>query len=359
MDTYALLGTLVLEDRLVPDGALIVENGIITYAGRASGTEVPEDTRCVDGLIAPGFVDIHCHGSDGVYCHMDPLAGVKHHFEHGTTGLLLTMYRNVPIPTVHECIDKLKEISKEYTNVLGVHLEGPYLNPEYGSGEGVEVPIVKEEYEALINTGFIRQWTFSPEVPGTIEVIKAVAEAGIVPAIGHSNASPEDVNAACDAGAMIVTHLFDATGSSISPTRYGGTVETTFDFAALVRDDLFYEIICDRNGIHVRPEMTKLAIKTAGIDRIVGITDCVGGSPDDTDVNFVNGELTGSKLTMDKVAKNFYNLGLSIPDVFKVCSLNPACAIGYDHIIGSLEEGKRADVLILNHNLDLLEVHKA
>lgn len=359
MDTYALRGTLVLEDKLVPDGALIVENGKVKYAGRASGTVVPEDARSVDGLIAPGFVDIHCHAGGAYYCHENPREVANHHLKHGTTGMLFTMYRNVPVNMMIKYTYEFKELMAELTNVLGVHLEGPYLNPRYGSGEGKDTPIIEAEYKALAESGVIRQWTCSPELAGTEEFIKYISSVGIVPSIGHSNASPEDVARACKAGARITTHLFDATGSAISPTRYGGTIETTFDFAALTQDELFYEIICDRNGVHVRPEMTKLAIKTAGIDRIVGITDCCTGSEDDSDVNFIGDDLTGSKMTMDKVARNFYNLGLSVPDVFKICSLNPAKAIGVDNEIGSLLAGKRADVLILSDSLELQDVLKA
>ena len=359
METYALLGAVVLEDRVVPDGAVIVENGTITYAGRASGICLPENVRETDGLIAPGFIDIHCHAGGEWYCHENPRAVAKYHLEHGSTGMLFTMYRSVPVEMMIKHTYEIKALMPELTNVLGVHLEGPYLNPVYGAGEGVEVPIRKDDYVTLAESGIIRQWTCSPEFDGAEEFIRDIASMGIVPAIGHSNASPEDVNRAVDAGARIVTHLFDATGSSVEPTRCRGTIETSFNTAVMIKDNLYYELICDKNGIHVRPEMAKLAIKTVGVDRIVGITDCCTGSPDDSDVNMLGTDLMGSKMTMNMAAKNFYALGLTVPEVFRVCSLNPAKALGIDGAVGSLAPGKRADILILDRDLELREVLKA
>ena len=117
----------------------------------------------------------------------------------------------------------------------------------------------------------------------------------------------------------------------------------------------------------MRPEMVKLAIKTAGVDRIVGITDSSYGSnpdgtrppEDDYDVSFVNGELAGSKLTMDAVARNFKALGLSLVDVFKIVSENPAKAIRMSDTVGSLREGRHGDVLIIDEDINVKEVIKA
>ena len=144
MDSYTLLGSLVLPDRIVPDGVLEVENGVIKYAGRACGTEIPHGARRVDGLIAPGFVDIHCHAGGKFYCHDNPRAVAAHHLAHGTTSMLFTMYRRIPIADMLKHTLEIKALLPELRNVLGVHLEGPYLNPDYGSGIGVETPVREE-----------------------------------------------------------------------------------------------------------------------------------------------------------------------------------------------------------------------
>ena len=365
---YTVYGRLLLGDSIIEDGAVAVEGGVIKYSGAACGAPVIGEMIYADGIIAPGFVDIHCHGGAGKQAFQDTKHVADHHLAHGTTGMLITFYRDLGHENTVGYINAVKEeMTKEGSNILGVHLEGPYLNPIYGSGGVYETPVDPEKYKEFAASGIIRQWSFAPEVEGTDEFLKYIVSLGIVPAMGHSCASPAEVNAATDGGARIVTHMFDATDASIKPTRWGGTIETTFNCACLLRDELYCEIICDRDGIHVRPEMVKLAIKTAGIDRIVGITDSSYGSnpdgtrppEDDYDVSFVNGELAGSKLTMDAVARNFKALGLSVTDVFKIVSENPAKAIRMSDTVGSLREGRRGDVLIIDEDINVLEIIKA
>lgn len=356
-----LFGNVVFPDR-VEKGCICVENGKIVYAGsRQNAPSAGEVFDFGDRYIAPGFVDIHCHAGGDFWAHENPRQMAAYHLRHGTTGLVCTLYRDVPSEQILQTADQVKALMAEGSNLLGLHLEGPYLNPKYGSGfSGCEKPEVNpSEYLPIAQTAIICQWTFSPEVEGTDGFLRDIVRMGIPAAIGHSAASPEQIKIAEENGARIVTHLFDATGTSVTPTRYGGTIEPSFDCGALLCDRFYYEIICDRGGVHVRPEMLKLAVKTVGIDRIVGITDaCTGDTEDNADVNFVDGELMGSKLTMDAVARNFYALGYSVPEVFRVTSLNPAKAIRKDGEIGSLAVGKRADILILDRELNLCSVYQ-
>lgn len=353
---YAVLGRVVLKDEVVDDGAVVVAGNRIKYAGRRDGVQLPANVYDTKGkIVGPGFVDIHCHGGLEL-AHESPESMARFHLKHGSTGLLCTLYRDLGHDRTVEAINKIKEGMKSCENILGVHMEGPYLNPRYGAGsrEAYLVRPRKEEYMEIIKNGIVKQWTFSPEVDGTDEFLEDIKAAGIVPAIGHSEASPERVREVYRKGARIVTHIFCATGCSISPSRYAGTLEVSFDQAAMLCDDMYYEVICDKNGIHVRHDMIRLLIKTVGIDKIVGVTDCMKAQDDedkdndDEDINFENGEIAGSKLTMLKVARNFLNLGLSIPDVFKVASYNPSCAIGVDDIMGSLEPGKLAKIIIVD-----------
>lgn len=353
----AVLGRVLRKDIIINHGAVVVENGIITYAGEREKATLPEDCLdCKEKIIAPGFVDIHCHAGGAVWAYEDPEQMAEHHLKHGTTSLLCTLYRTLSHEQTLEAIEKITAAKKRCKNILGVHMEGPYLNPKYGSKSGTGEPVDSKKYKQIIDTGAVVQWTFSPEQPETDAFLTDIVKAGITPAIGHSAASPEQVFAACDGGARIITHLTNATGAAISPTRYAGTLEVSFDAAALLREDVYYELICDKNGIHVRYDLMRLILKIAGIDRVCAITDCCTDSEDDTDVNFLDGELMGSKLTMDRAAKNFLNLGLSLCDVFKVCAYNPACAIGMQDKIGSIEKGKRADLLACDEQLNQVEV---
>ena len=355
---FALRGRLLLDGRVLPDGAVLVRSGVIAYSGPAQDAP-PADYERVEGILTPGFVDIHCHAAGQVFAHEDPAAVAEYHLQHGTTGMLLTFYRDLAHEKLLEAVAGVKAAMGPGSNILGAHLEGPWLNPRYGTGHGGTVQVVPAEYEALAATGVIRQWTCAPEVPGAMDFIRYIVKKGIVPAIGHSEASPEQVLAAEAAGARIVTHLFDATGCSRPQTRWAGTLETDFSTAALVCDGLYYEIICDRGGVHVRPEFVKLAIRAAGAERIVGITDCYVGADDGSDVNFDGTDLSGSKLTMDQVARNFLALGLSFPQVFGIVSENPAKALGLEDTVGSLKAGCRGDVLVVDEEIRVQRIYKS
>ncbi|MBE6588099.1 MAG: hypothetical protein E7647_06765 [Ruminococcaceae bacterium] len=357
---YTIYGTVVVGDSVISDGAVAVENSKIVYSGKRSGAPVIGETfDYKDALIVPGFIDIHCHAGGKYWCYEDPKAVADHHFAHGTTSMCETLYRDMSIDETVDAIARIREAMVKCKNIIGVHLEGPYLNPKYGAsvldGEVVADP---SDYMRLFEDGTVIHVSFAPEVKGTDGLLKVLNEKGIVPAIGHSMASYEDVRRAVEGGVKNVTHLFDATGASISPTRWDGTVEVDFNAAVLLCDGLTYELICDEKGIHVRPEMVRLAAKTVGIDNLIGITDACTGTTDDTDINFLDGELNGSKLTMNRVFRNFVNYGFSIPDAVKFTSTNAARLMGLSDR-GSLEAGKLADIAVMDKNYDLIKVYKA
>lgn len=359
LSDFSLRGRLVLGGDIIDDGIVCVKNGVITYSGVSDGAPPHVDAVSTDKIIAPGFVDIHCHAGGKYYAYEDPVSVARHHLEHGSTSMLITFYRDLGHENTLRYINNVKAIMPTEKNVIGVHLEGPYLNPDYGSAAGYQTPVCAEKYRELADTGIIKQWTFAPEIDGTDEFLRYIVSRDIVPAIGHSAASPEQVYAANAGGARVVTHLYDATGTSVSPTRWGGTIETSFCAAALLCDDMYYELICDKRGIHVRPDMVHLTKKIVGTERIVGITDACTGSVDDSDVNFLGDELMGSKMTMDAVARNFAALGFTVPEVFAVTAENPAKAIRMDNEIGSLKVGRHGDVLVVDDNLQLIRIIKS
>lgn len=171
--------------------------------------------------------------------------------------------------------------------------------------------------------------------------------------MGHSEAGVSDVNAAVDLGARVCTHLMDATGTAISPPRYGGTRECGFDEAVMLRDEVICEVIADQRGAHVRHDMIKFILQAVGIDRVAAITDCCAETEGDDDINLVNGELSGSKLTMRMAAKNMQAAtGLPMPALFRLCATNPARAIR-QHDIGSIAKGKRANLVLVDNDFQL------
>ena len=361
-DTYTIYGSVVRDGCVIADGAVCVEKNKIVYSGpRAQAPVVNGVTEVSGGYILPGFIDIHCHAGGAVWSHEDPVRFAAHHLAHGTTGVCCTLYRDLGIDGMLQGIEAIKAAMPEAPSILGVHLEGPYLNPKYGAAtvDG-EIHADPAEYLPLLDTGIVRHSTFAPEVAGTDRYLADLRERGIVGSIGHSAASPEEVEKAVRNGARCVTHLFDATGASISPARWDGTIEVDFNAAALLCDELYYEIICDSKGVHVRPQMLQLVKKLAGVSRIIGVTDACTGSPDDgTDLNFENGELMGSKLTMDQVARNFHAAGFSLPEIAEVTSGNAARLLGLYHKIGSLHPGKQADIVVLREDFTVAQVYKA
>lgn len=363
MNEQALAGTIVLSDRVLKDGLIVFGDGKIKYVGERSGYHAditPENVG--DCLITPGFVDIHCHDALNIIGSVEPEKVATHFLHRGSTSMLLTLYRDIWPKEAMNALERIRTAMKTCPNLMGIHFEGPYMNPKYGSDLGGPRPddTDPKEYLPFMKSGLVKQWTFAPEMPGTDAFLADLCKYGIVAAIGHTEASPEDVKRVCRNGVRLVTHIMDATGTSVTPTRYGGTKEVSFDAAVLLEDNLYYEMILDKNGIHVRHDMARLVLKTVGVDRVVGITDSVRKVPNSSDdeVNLTNGTIVdGSVMAMDNVARNFYRLGLSLPDVFKVVSLNPAKVLHMEDRIGSLAAGKKADILVMNKELQIERIY--
>ena len=173
--------------------------------------------------------------------------------------------------------------------------------------------------------------------------------AGMPLASGLSEADAACVADAVQRGARIAVHLCDATGTAISPSRWEGTLEVSFDVACMLQKELFCEIINDENGVHVRHDMIRFILQAVGLDRVIAVTDACTGAKDDTDVNIVDGDLFGSKLCMKQAARFFrIMIGLTEPECFRVCALNAARALGIDKDVGSLAAGKQANIVLLD-----------
>ena len=361
----ALCGRAVFPDGIRDNWLLGIENGIIVLSCEkdSSGARAfldalaPDKIVCYnDHILAPGLVDIHCHGGNGYLSHHEPLKVMAYHRANGTGAMLQTLYRNLGIDGIYEGELKIEAAMEKDKGILGIHLEGPYLNPGLGSKAGnADMPDPKV-YPKLFAGRQVKHCTFAPELDGACEFCRYIKSLGVAAAMGHSCASVEEVRAATEAGATIVTHLFDATGTSDKGMNIAGTKDLSFDDACMLQDGLYYEIINDKNGIHVRHDMIRLLEKTVGRDRIVGITDCFCAAPEgDEDVNFENGELTGSRMTMIGAARNFLKLGYPLHDVFNITSRNPAIAINMQDKVGSLEVGRYANVLAVSEDLSVFE----
>ncbi|NLB41024.1 MAG: amidohydrolase family protein [Clostridiales bacterium] len=354
----------VLEDSILEDGVILVENDVIKQVGKKGQVSIPENCDILDAkglFVGPGFVDIHCHAGGDVWAHEDPEKMARFQLSGGTTSLNCTIFHDIGEEVAIQAMRKIRKTIESNVpgNIVGVHFEGPFMNPKYGANKHTIRPVDKREYNRFLDefSDLITMWTIAPEIEGAREFITDVHAAGIPLSIGHSEASPEDVFWAVDNGVSICTHILNATGCSISPTRWGGTKEVGFDDAVMLCDNVYCELINDSEGIHVRPEMGRLVVKTVGIDYVVAVTDACTGSVDDTDVNLVNGALYGSKLRMFQAARNFKNNTLlEMVDVFKVCSRNPARAIKIDEQVGTIELGKKANFVVVDDDYNISKV---
>jgi len=372
-------GTIITPFHLVSGKAIIVEKGRIKEivnkedlsTATLTGAEVIEGK---DKFIVPGYIDIHVHGGggsdvmDGDYEAINQIAIAHSHF--GTTSFLpttMTMSKDKIIRSLWSiCKGSIHEAKLRGTGgaeILGIHMEGPYINPEK-KGAQKEDDIKKISIEEFLefnqaSGNLIRLVTIAPEIPGAIGLIKYLYKQGIITSVGHSNATYAQVQAGIQAGLSHVTHTFDAMRGLHH--REPGVVG-----AALTSPELTVEIIAD--GIHIHPIVLKILTKIKEGEKVVLITDAMraAGLKEGTydlggqEVIVTKGQarlkdetLAGSVLTMDKAVKNMVNkIGIQLPKAIQMASFNPARSIGIDDKKGSLEPGKDADIVILNKNLE-------
>ncbi|MBD2848283.1 N-acetylglucosamine-6-phosphate deacetylase [Paenibacillus sp. IB182496] len=361
-------GRVVLPDGVLEDGVLLVEGGLVAACGPAAQVSLPASARRVDaqGLyVGPGLIDMHCHGGGGVWAWEDPYRMALAHLRCGTTGILPTMVYNQSEAELLEGVRRVLNVGTQPYSaaILGIHMEGPYINAKYGAVTAPIRPVNPAEYERLLALAGarIKLWTLAPELEGQRAFAEAAAAHGITLSVGHSEATPEAIYDLVPLGLRVGCHCTNASGATPSPSRYGGTREVGVDEAVLVHDEIYAEVIPDQEGVHVRPLMCRLILKTKGVDRVVVITDALreaSGDERESDVIVVEGVgLSGSRLTMNRALRNMgRHTGATLPELFKMGSLNPARVLGLSGELGSLEPGKRANVVLVTPELDVRRV---
>lgn len=365
MEQYIVNGKVFL-DGSFQEKTIGVEGGCIRL--------LPQDGALEDGVkvydaegkkIVPGFLDIHTHGAVGVDVNAataEELGKIGHFMAtQGTTSWLCSVLTDTKEQTLW-CIDefkKHKKLENDGADLLGIHLEGPFLAKEFKGAmpehllRDADVELLKEYQEAA--EGNIRYLTVSPEIEGIVDAIPAVRDLGIVVAIGHSGADYDTSMKAIENGAASCTHIFNAMKllHQHFPAIMGAAMES----------DIYCEAICD--GRHLHPGVVRLLIKTKGLDRVVAITDSImaAGLPDgnyklgvndvvvvDGDAKLAsNGVRAGSTLTTGQALKNIMKFtGRPIEEVLQLLTVNPAKLIGVFDKKGSIVDGKDADLVILD-----------
>jgi N-acetylglucosamine-6-phosphate deacetylase len=354
-------------------GWVAVSDGLVEAVGRGL-PEPGAEVRELDGAwLVPGFVDLHVHGGGGAWLSSTDPAEVARaaafHLAHGTTSLLASLATS-PLDDMTASARVLAAAAAGplAPALAGIHLEGPFISRERSGAQDPDAirdpdpPAMERLLEAC--GGWARTVTVAPERPGGLDLVRQIARAGAVPAIGHTQAGYEAASAAVDAGVRLSTHLFNAMPGLHH--RDLGTVG-----AALSRDEVICELVND--GVHLRPEVVRLVFLAAGASRVALVTDAIAAAGmADGDYDFgrvplrvrggvarlIDGHtIAGSTLTMDAALRRAV-LGVGIPmrDAVAAASSTPARAIGIAGRTGSIEPGKAADLVVLDGDLEVVAV---
>ena len=368
----------VHERGIIWDGVIVIDGDKIVKYGKSVEVEIPTDAEVIDACgayVGPGFVDIHVHGGGGCQTSEDPAGAAEFFLSHGETSMLCTPSGtgSKTLETILGYIKNIKEAKKIRKNIKGIYMEGPYYNPNYGANSKLNTwghrPIEESDFTALVNAGGedIKVWMVAPEREGLVPFLEYARKVNpnVKFSVGHTEALPSEVRALGKYRPSIQTHSMNATG------RVGERINSGLRFAgvdeyAFQETDMYTELISDSLGIHVNPELQCLLLHTKGVDKVILITDStVYNNPvperyaylKDPDINFDSfGGIAGSKLTLDRACRNIMqHTNCGIAQAFLMASTNPAKAIGLYDELGSIDVGKRADLVFVD---DMFNVKK-
>ena len=348
---------------------LLCQDGRIVAIGSGLSGEGAEVINAAGLTIGPGFIDVHVHGGGGHsfmtqdpqrirdYAHWAPKNGV-------TSFLVSTVGRDAEdTVAIFAALSPLVHAT-EGAEVLGFHMEGPFINPVRNGAfpPGMLRAPVREEFLRFQEAarGHIRQVTMAPELPLALDLAGAITASGAIAAMGHTDATTIQCRAGFDSGIRHVTHLFNA----MRPVhqREGGPI-----VSALLEDQVTCELICD--GAHIDPAPLLMAYRILGPHRTVVVTDNLhlagmaaqsgrfageevtvsGGKAAKAD-----GTIVGRVETMDQHFRNTMKfLGVSISTAFRLCSTNPARIAGAANRKGQVERGMDADLVLLDGDLNV------
>lgn len=365
-------GKILMENEILEDRALLFDTKIreICKVEDINHYEVTEIIDAKNLYISPGFIDIHIHGSGG----FDTMDGDINALEkisktiaaYGTTSFLpttMTMEKSHIIKALDTIKKAMSTETKNGANILGVHLEGPFINPIFKGAQNSEY-IIEPDYEFIKNyLDIIKIITMAPEIKGSFDFMDLIKQnSSAVLSIGHSNATYEEAMEAIERGISHSTHIFNA----MTPLhhRNPGVVGAVFN------SEITCELIADK--IHVHPELFRFLIKAVGENRICLITDSMragcmkdgcydlGGQSvivKDGSARLSDGQLAGSVLTLNLAVKNFFeSTDYPLNKIVNMVSINPAKVIGFENQKGSIEKGKDADIILFDKEISIKSV---
>ncbi len=362
---------IITETQIIDDGWLLADSGRVEDYGDMPAPPIDADTQINGGgnLLMPGFIDLHVHGAvghDTMDANPEGLADMARFYaRHGVTGFLATTWTDSAerIYAAMKAAAQMPQHVEGGAEMLGVYMEGPFLNAEYCGAQAPEHIrwATPDEMARLFDLGVIRIVALAPEFSKNHWLIRACRERGIQVSIAHSGASYEAVMAAVEMGLGHATHTFNAmTGLHHREPGAVGAILTTPSIKA--------EIIAD--NIHVHPAVMKLLWQMKGEDGVIAITDAIRAtgladgtymldnrqiSVKDGACRLENGTLAGSILTMDAALRNLAAAtGERIEHLWRAVSFNAAKAIGLDERKGSIAKQKDADLVLLTPQSEVI-----
>ena len=353
--------------RVLAPGWLHVEGAQIADVGQGA-PPAPADLELPWATVVPGFVDTHAHGGGGASFDTateDAAATVAHtHRSHGTTSMVASL-----VSDHHEAlVRRVRALSALVDDGLlaGIHLEGPWLSPRHAGAHDpalLSEPVAADIDELVeASSGRLRMVTLAPELPGGLDAIRRLTAAGVVAAIGHTDATYDVAVAALDAGATVGTHLFNAMRSlhHREPGPVAALLESPDAYVERVADGVPVHPAALRLAARAKPHLTVLVsdamAAAAAVDgdyRLGRLTVEVRGGV----ARLANGgAIAGSTLTMAAALKYAVQVaGFSLEDAVRAASVTPAAMLGLDRV-GALRPGFHADAVVLDDHLDVRRV---
>lgn len=375
MSRTALRGNIILPDRILKGGVVLIEGenieGVYDHAAEISDKKI-DIIDYGESIISPGLIDLHLHGAlgkDVMDCDIQSLKQIALH----QTRCGVTAFLGATVSSSWESLLKAVETIKEASKLplpselLGVHIEGPFLNKER---KGAQDPFFikgmrDEDIPILIKAvrGLKAIISMAPEVENNMRYIKTLEENGIIVSIGHSEATYEQALESFGQGITHATHLFNS--MSGYHHREPGVVGAVFDSPGVTA-----EVIAD--GVHMHPSAVRLTCSRKSEDKVCLITDSIkaAGLGDGIytmgNLEFVvkgnearlreSGVLAGSVLTLNKAVKNVIEwTQFPVYKVVKMASLNPAQVLGLEDKTGSIRKGKVANLTVFDKDLEVVE----